>query len=155
MIAPPAIVVAMFGLSIAIQPTEGVPELSAQPADSDTGHFRLVWELGVGADVETCEVELQESMTADFANPDVIYRGPQQARVLSGKPDGTYYYRIRCIDGDFAEPLAVHVHHHSLTEALSFLAVGAVVFVATAVLIVGGHLRYRKALRTQGEVGER
>lgn len=113
--------------------------LEASTEVSDTGHYRLSWSAGDGV-----AVTVQESSTADFAHARTIYRGPERATVLSGRLDGTYYYRARADGGPWTAPLVVEVRHHSLTTAFAYLGVGAVVFLATAALIVAGHLRHRR-----------
>lgn len=114
-------------------------ELEASTGLSDTGHYRVSWSAD-----EDAEVTVQEASTADFSDARTIYRGADRATVLSGRLDGTYFYRARAEDGPWTAPLAVEVRHHSLTTAFAYLGVGAVVFLATAVLIVAGHLRHRR-----------
>lgn len=138
------VVLALLGGSAAAQPSLA---LGAQPAValeastelSDTGHYRISWSAG-----ENAEVTVQESSTADFSDARTIYQGTDRATVISGRLDGTFYYRARADGGAWTAPLAVEVRHHSLTTAFAYLAVGAVVFLATAVLIVAGHLRHRR-----------
>lgn len=113
-------------------------ELTVDTEVSDTGFYSLSW---TGADRM---VTLQEATTADFSDADTIYEGVDEATVISGKLDGTYYYRIRAGEGPWGEPLEVTVRHHSLAQAFSFLALGAVVFLATAALIISGHRRHRR-----------
>jgi hypothetical protein len=117
-----------------------VPELFASTDLSDTGHYRISWEVSD----KGAAVELQESVTANFTEPIVIYEGLDSSSVLSGRLDGTYHYRARAAGGPWSQPVAVTVQHHSLTEALLFLAMGAVVFLATAVLVVVGHLNHKR-----------
>jgi hypothetical protein len=93
---------------------------------------------------------LEEATDADFSDAVVIYEGPDVARAISGKFDGVYHYRVQDA-GVWSESVTVAVQHHSLEKALAFLAVGAIVFLATAVLIVAGHLGHRRALR-QGDI---
>jgi hypothetical protein len=91
--------------------------------------------------------ELAESTSLDFSDERVVYRGPDEATTVSGKPDGIYYYRIRTVSAvdepvsSWSQPHEVSVQHHSLRRAFSFLGVGAFVFIATLVLIVQGHRR--------------
>lgn len=113
--------------------------LTADTQLSDTGHFRLSWPApGPGA-----VVTVQESTASDFLGTRTIYHGSEAATVISGRLDGNYYYRIRAGQGPWSEPVSVTVRHHSLTQAFSFLALGALVFVATAALIISGHRRHR------------
>jgi hypothetical protein len=78
-----------------------------------------------------------------FGNPRRVYRGPDRATVLSGLPDGTYYFRARIWQrGEpvtaWSEPVRAEVEHHSLARALGLFALGGVVFAATVALILLG-----------------
>lgn len=117
-------------------------ELTADVAVSDTGHFRLSWP----APGEGAVVTVEESTASDFLGARTIYQGAESATVISGRLDGTYHYRIRAGRGPWSEPVSVTVRHHSLAQAFAFLAVGAVVFVATALLIISGHRRHRQEM---------
>lgn len=119
--------------------TDDVLELAASTESSDTGSYRLSWSSG-----GDLEVTLEEATRADFADARTLYRGVDGATVVSGRFDGVYHYRARRGAGAWSAPVAVTVAHHPLAEALAYLAVGAVVFVATVALIVGGHLRHRR-----------
>lgn len=69
-----------------------------------------------------------------------MYRGADDARVLSGKSDGDWYYRARTAgsDSEFGNVVKVTVQHHPLRRAFAFFALGAVVFFATLGVIVKG-----------------
>lgn len=119
------------------------PALESDVAAATAGFYRLVWS-DAGAGVPT--YELQESADDSFAAPRTVYEGADQATVLSGKPDGEYRYRVRARLGDgsvtaWSEPVTVTVAHHPLSRAFGFFAAGAIVFLATLVLIVGGNRR--------------
>jgi hypothetical protein len=119
--------------------TGDVLELAASTERSDTGSYRLSWSSG-----GDLEVTLEEATRADFTDARTLYRGVDGATVVSGRFDGVYHYRARRGGGAWSAPVTVTVAHHSLAEALAYLAVGAVVFVATVALIVGGHRRHRR-----------
>jgi hypothetical protein len=65
-------------------------ELGADTELATAGYFQLRWRAE-GA------VIVEEDTQPDFASPRVIYRGSDNARVLSGKPDGDWYYRARTV----------------------------------------------------------
>ena len=115
---------------------DSAPQLSSDTDVASAGFYRLMWETHAE------DVELQEATDPDFRNVTMPYRGPDRATVISGKPDGTWYYRVRTADGAHAGPwsraVAVTVAHHSLARALMFLSLGVVVFVATATMIIRG-----------------
>ena len=117
-------------------------------SDTDTasaGYFRLVWQSSVPA----ATYQLQESIDPGFSDPDILYRGPDTARTISGRSNGTYYYRARAMTesggtGNWSQPVKVTVAHHALIKAGGFFAVGALVFLSTLSLIVIGNRRHRK-----------
>lgn len=119
-----------------IQAQVSVPQLSSDSDVASAGFFRLSWETAAE------RVELQEDTSPDFRNPITAYLGSDRAAVISGKADGTWYYRIRAMDdaqgGAWSEPLAVVVEHHSLSRALMFLSLGVIVFVAIVLMIMRG-----------------
>jgi hypothetical protein len=112
------------------------PVLSSDSAIATAGYFRLSWET------DATWVELQEAQESTFQIPHSLYAGPDQATLISGKPDGTWYYRVRGVNatkqGPWSEPVTVTVHHHSLVQALLFFALGLTVFVATLAMIIQG-----------------
>ena len=83
---------------------------------------------------------LEEARSADFAGARVIYEGADNARVMSGKADGEWYYRARpaAAGSAYGDTVTVTVQHHPLGRAFGFFALGAVVFLATLALIVTG-----------------
>ena len=107
-------------------------------ADSDVataGYYQLSWKS------QQKNIQLQESATADFSSPKVIYSGPDRARVVSGKPDGDYFYRVAEENNThpvFSNTVKVTVHHHPLKTAIMFFIAGLIVFIATFTLIISG-----------------
>jgi hypothetical protein len=115
------------------------PELSASDEVSRTGYFQLKWKSG-----ENGQFVLQQDTTSLFTSPKTLYSGPDTARTVSGLLNGEYYYRVRAAEGEWSEPLMVTVEHYKLSTAFIFLGLGAVVFLATATLIIRGHITHRK-----------
>jgi hypothetical protein len=132
---------ALLGLLIAGTGYAGAqaPHLSVDNAIASAGFFRLSWESNAK------RVELQVASSPDFQDPATVYTGPDRATVISGKPDGTLYYRIRALSnpeaGPWSEPVKVEVQHHSLARALMFLSLGILVFSITAIVIVRGSVK--------------
>lgn len=126
-----------------VGPVSAVPALRADSDVATAGFYRLTWDAGL----ESAAYELQEAKRADFADARSLYRGPDLATVLSGKSNGDYYYRVRVVDAErssaWSEPVHVEVRSHSLPRALTFLVLGALVFLATVLLIVRGEARAR------------
>jgi hypothetical protein len=86
-----------------------------------------------------------ESFDPDFETHRIVYEGPDNARLMSGKSDGDYYYRLenaRPVNGYpsdvLSNTLRVTVRHHSLARALTFFAIGATVFAVTLALVLFG-----------------
>lgn len=111
--------------------------ITPSSTDSNDGSVNLSWTMPGQA-----SIELQQS-TLDKPTYEMIYRGTDTATVITGLPDGNYLYRARLKleNGDFTEwtePVSVNVMHHSLTRAFLFFSIGALVFLATLLLILFG-----------------
>jgi len=112
----------------AIQLNSDVPLATA-------GYFQLTWTD------ELNPLQLQESSSPEFTTYKTIYEGNDLARVMSGKSNGNYYYRLISTEENHRQTsnlIKVTVSHHSLFKAFLFLIAGAIVFVATLILIIMG-----------------
>lgn len=113
-----------------------VPVLNSNKDVAEAGFFKLSWQESIG------DVEIEEATNRDFSNSNRLYPGSDNATVISGKPNGTWYYRARSIDdeqaGSWSEVMRVTVVHHSLQRALFFFSAGLVMFVATCWLVIRG-----------------
>lgn len=108
------------------------PRLEANPQLATAGFYQLRWH-------SARPVELEEAQDPDFSSGRTIYEGSDAARVMSGKPDGVFYYRVRDIDdGTFSNVVEVTVRHHSVQRAFAFFGLGAVVFTSTLLLVAMG-----------------
>ena len=125
--------------------------LSGQDADldlhtergniSNDGRIKLIWR---SAGKETM-YELQSARDPDFEEYKVIYSGPDRASFVSGLKNGTYYYRVKPVDGVWSKVLTVEVKHHSLRLAMALFVVGGIVFVLTVGVVVIGTIRTKQA----------
>ena len=110
-------------------------ELSADTAVATAGNYQLRWNADG-------PVVIEESRDPGFATTRIVYEGADRARVMSGKPDGDFYYRGRPVDGTgdpaWSEVLRVTVRHHSLERAFLFFTLGAIVFLTTLTMIIRG-----------------
>ena len=71
----------------------GTPSFIQVPSSSDTGNFTISW--GRSSTSEVTYV-LEEATSEDFTeNLRTAYTGPRQNTTISGKSDGTYYYRVK------------------------------------------------------------
>lgn len=132
-----AVMVVWAGLPLSASPAPDsvAPRLAVDNSVATAGFYRLSWETG------NTQVELQEATEPGFNNPATAYRGPDRATVISGKPNGTWFYRLRALEnrrGPWSEPLTVTVAHHSLSRAFVFLGLGVTVFIATVLMVVRG-----------------
>jgi hypothetical protein len=102
------------------------------------------------------EFELQEADRADFEDAQTHYRGTFPSWYVSGRRDGTHYFRVRSrpwsraegSSGEWSEWSAtktVVVEHHDLGLALGLMSVGALVFLITVLTLVLGARRQTEA----------
>lgn len=113
------------------------PTVSVSPERAAGGFYRLAWEGPPDA-----RFEVQEADSGTFDEPRPVYTGHDTASVISGKSDGDFFYRVRIVDeaepGPWSETARVTVAHHSLTRALQFFSVGALVFAVLVLVIARG-----------------
>jgi hypothetical protein len=123
-------------LAFVVNADASPPTLSVDNGTATAGFYRLSWETHAG------QVELQESADPAFRDPATRYVGHDSATLISGKPDGHWYYRIRALGGthtgDWSNTVAITVDHHSLVRALLFLSLGIIVFIAIMLLVIRG-----------------
>ena len=107
------------------------------------GFYSLQWNTTDSEAGVEYNFLVQEANTPSFDDARTIYSGTDLATTLSGKQDGTLYYRVRIVDNlavsEWSNIHQVEVAHHSLQRAFFFLGLGAVVFLATTVAILRGH----------------
>ncbi|MCB0327471.1 MAG: hypothetical protein KDD52_07625 [Bdellovibrionales bacterium] len=132
-----------------VSPTHSVsmPEVSFSHglhAISDSGYYRLQWELDEAKEgVQNLQYELQRK---DLSKGDVfktLYLGVEQASFVSGLLDGKYLFRVRSVQnqnkmGPWSSVFTLTVKNPSLVLAIGLFALGAMVFVATVVLVATG-----------------
>ncbi|MCA8944010.1 MAG: fibronectin type III domain-containing protein [Planctomycetes bacterium] len=157
-------VASLLALPLAAQgdlPRPRMEQPSPPPGPSTDGTLVLEWSVG---DLDESELrargarfELEELHDDDA--PMVLDVGGHLATSLSGRDDGRYRYRVRAVGadgsrGEFSAPVERVVAHHPLGLALGLFAVGAVVFVATAGVVLVGHRRARATdVAREQEVG--
>lgn len=78
---------------------------------------------------------LQQATTADFRAPSATPVEASGSLTLTGFKDGLYYFRVGA-DGQWSAVQEVRVAHHSLSKALIWFAVGALLFVVLAITIL-------------------
>lgn len=118
------------------------------PIAQNAAHLTLNWEPL--EEIAGLAFELQQADFPEFGEPRVRYEGPDRASFLAGLPEGKHFFRVRAIDpeselaGAWSEPLLVIVEYQSLTFAFALFGIGAVVFLATLILVVAGSVRARR-----------
>jgi len=114
-----------------------VPDLKSDSEIATAGFYRLSWKTD-----KITQVEVQEADNPSFSDASIHYQGPDDASVISGKPNGTYYYRARVLrdqqNGPWSDVVKVTVAHHPLWRAFMFFGLGVVVFIATLLMVVRG-----------------
>jgi len=140
------LIVLPVAANVAAPMLQSSPEALENVARSDTGYYALSWTIESEDDAAFV---LEESATADFEKTKQIYEGRDRSTTFSGRMNGKYHYRVRVDDGPWSQPLTMIVQHHSLAEATAYLSVGAVVFLATAVLVITGHMAHRREGRSR------
>ena len=129
--------------AVCAQVLADVPELQSDSELATAGYFRLSWK---GSD--DSDYVLQQANNPEFLNPQTLYQGPDTATLVSGRSDGSYYYRIRYVEADsWSNIKKVDVAHHSLSRAFMFFTLGAIVFIATLVVVVIGNKTHKKISR--------
>lgn len=69
-----------------------VPPSITIPGPSTTGSYTISWGASTGT---ISAYELYESTNASFSGQNRVYSGTVTSKALSGRPNGTYYYRVR------------------------------------------------------------
>lgn len=139
-----------IGFALASGSASAAVVLQPVSSTATAGYYQLRWNAGSipveTADSAAADYVLVESRSPAFTNPVAIYRGADTATVISGKPDGTYYYRVRLAHTKAGETVnwsnkaSITVKHHPLSRAFMFFALGALVFLSILVVIVRGTL---------------
>lgn len=122
-------------------------ELETSSEEATSGYYVLSWQAAETSEDTAPRFLLEEAESPDFSDSQILYRGSDQSRFVSGKPDGRYYYRVKPLEPqstDWSDSVEVEVDHHSLGRALTFFTIGLVVFGSTLALILLGGKRHRK-----------
>ena len=124
-----------------IFPTYGMtqpPVLSASTELATAGNYQLSWN----SSQSNASFELQESTKTNFADAKTLYQGQDTASFISGRRNGSYFYRVRTSeDQTWSDSVLVTVKHHSLTKAFGFFFIGLFVFTCTLLFIIFGNKR--------------
>ncbi len=113
---------------------------------ANEGHLRLSWKPE--GEVPDLSFELERSLHADFREAALRKVGADRASYISGLREGENYFRVRAVTpageaGPWSEALVVRVDYPSRRQVFVLMTVGAVLLIATVVLILTGHARRR------------
>ena len=74
-----------------------------------------------------------------FHDSQPVFRGTDTSAFVTGLSDGTYYFRLQS-ETETIQPdiLTLTVAHRSLTESLALFCIGAIVFLASVLVILRG-----------------
>ena len=76
----------------------GVPSSITVPSSSTSGSYTISWGPASGT---VTAYHLYEATNTDFSGQQFVYTGTALSTALSGRGNGTYYYRVRaCFDDD-------------------------------------------------------
>lgn len=75
----------------------GAPSSITVPAGSATGKYTVSWGDAPG---DVTAYELYEATSSNFSNEVLVHNGTGKSKLISGKSDGAYYYRVRACNGD-------------------------------------------------------
>jgi len=136
-------IVLAFLAGITPRISTAAPVLESDTKLSSAGYFRLSWKDPSDESAESTNYELQEANDPAFSHASILYSGPDTASLISGRRNGTYYYRVGSVDGQsdpvWSNSQIVEVSHHPLSRAFMFFALGALVFIATLTMVILGN----------------
>lgn len=138
-------------------PASELPEVQFEEGPrviTDEPHTTLSWsppEPDPGL-----QFELQQAPDADFTEPYTRYQGQDQASFISGLAEGEFFFRVRAVSetgeqGPWSETLVVEVEYVSMAYALLLFSIGAVVTIATILLVVTGDRKVRRETAANSE----
>ncbi len=131
--------------SVFVDTSIAIPTMENEASTiAKTGSISLSWRSRyMGSNTSAHMFEIQEARDSLFDRQEVYYRGPDLATYVSGLASGHYYFRVReWVDSStvsgWSNPVEVVVEHHSLGFAWLLFAIGGIVFLLTAGVVVHG-----------------
>ena len=132
-------VVLFLMLTLCVQKVVAAPTIQADQSKATAGYFRLTWQTNPTSTDQESEFVVQQSRTQGFEQVRNLYQGTEKASLISGMPDGVYFYRVKEKDASgWSVPVRVQVQHHPLGTALQFFGLGLLVFALTLFTILHG-----------------
>ena len=84
------------GNATAVTLPPSVPASISVPSTNNTGSYTVSWGSSTG---KVTAYKLYEATTSSFSGQALVYSGTSRSKVISGKTDGAYYYRVRACNG--------------------------------------------------------
>jgi YD repeat-containing protein len=81
-------------LSVTLPP--GTPASISVPSTSTTGSYTISWGSASGT---VTAYKLYEATNSSFSGQTLVHSGTATSKALSGRGNGTYYYRVRACNG--------------------------------------------------------
>ena len=131
----------------AAQPVTVFTAPTNSPYLATEGLVDLVWEAEPVDD--SIQFQLQQSSDSEFSEVKTRYEGLDRGTYVSGLLEGDYYFRVRTLavegePGPWSDPMHVQVRYVSHTLVFWLMSIGSIVFIATVLTVIKGHLRSRK-----------
>lgn len=114
-------------------PAQAKPILASDTEIATAGNFTLSWNIASSANYQ-----LQQANNPAFSNAKLLYQGRDNASVMSGLTNGDYYYRVRAVGDPWSDTVEVKVRHHSLSDAMLFFSLGAIMFAILIIVLYQG-----------------
>lgn len=130
---------------ISAAPTFNVPGSESLLIESEEGKAVLQWSPASDAADSDAEFILQQSKDPAFSKPRKLYEGPDRGTVVTGLPEGEYFFRVREALGttatpeDWSETLTVRVEYPARHTVVLLMSLGMIVFVGTVAAILIGY----------------
>lgn len=86
---------------VATRMPPGMPASITVPASSSSGSYTISWGAASGT---LTAYELYEATNPGFSGQMLAYSGTALSKAISGKGNGTYYYRVRACNGSACGP---------------------------------------------------
>lgn len=82
--------------AVAVTLPPGIPPSISVPSGSTTGNYTISWGASSGT---VTAYKLYEATSSNFSGQTLVYNGAGTSKALSGRGNGTYYYRVRACNG--------------------------------------------------------
>lgn len=118
--------------------------------ESDEGKATLRWKSAEPEAPGDHRFELAYSRSADFADSQTRYTGPDTSTAVTGLTEGEHFYRVREVfaderTGEWSAPLVVAVKYPAKRAVAILMGLGMFVLLATVATVLRGHVATQSA----------